>query len=138
MESSGKEPNKVAPTSVIRHQPLAIQKRVTFVADKEFQTREGAVIHVLEAFVGLANSRWTLQKITDHRRSRGGQKDSTETRTRPSPWCWAFAGMAEARFVHGEHPRASRIDSSHAGIGKKKSTACIRMLADFFIVLYIR
>ena len=59
---AARNPNNVAPTSVIRHRPLAIEKRVTFVADKDFQTREGAVIHVLEALVGLANSRWTLQK----------------------------------------------------------------------------
>ena len=57
-----RNPNKVVPTSVIRHQPLAIQKRVTFVADKNFQTR-----------------------YADHRHSRGGQKDNTETRIRLSP-----------------------------------------------------
>ena len=59
---AARNPNKVAPTSVIRHRPLALQKRVTSVADKNFQTRYGAVIHVLEALVGLANSRWNLQK----------------------------------------------------------------------------
>ena len=59
---AARSPDKVPPTSVIRHRPLAIQKRVTFVADSAFQTREGSVIHVLEALVGLANSRWTLEK----------------------------------------------------------------------------
>ena len=57
---AARNPNKVAPTSVIRHQPLAIQKRVTFVSDKNSQTRYGAVIQLLEALVGLANSIWKL------------------------------------------------------------------------------
>ena len=59
---AARSPNKVAPTSVIRHRPLAIQQRVTFVVDLNFQTCEGTVMHVLEALVGLANSRWKLQK----------------------------------------------------------------------------
>ena len=59
---AARDPNKVAPTSVIRHRPLAIQKRVTFVVDLKFQTREGGVMHVLEARVGLADSRWKLRK----------------------------------------------------------------------------
>ena len=59
---AARNPNNVAPTRVIRHRPLAIQKRVTFVVDLQFQARAGAVMHVLEALVGLANSRWKLQK----------------------------------------------------------------------------
>ena len=59
---AARNPKNVAPTSVIRHRPLAIEKRVTFVADTDFQTREGAVIHVLEALVRLEGSRWTLEK----------------------------------------------------------------------------
>ena len=83
---AARDPKKVAPTSVIRHRPLAIQKRVTFVVDLQFQTRAATVMHVLEALVGLANSRWKLQKKrADHRHSRGGQKDNTETRIRISP-----------------------------------------------------
>ena len=46
---AARNPNKVAPTSVIRHRPLAIQKRVTFVVDLRFQACAGAVMHVLEA-----------------------------------------------------------------------------------------
>ena len=59
---AARNPNNVAPTRVIRHRPLAIQKRVTFVVDLQFQARAGAVMYVLEALVGLANSRWKLQK----------------------------------------------------------------------------
>ena len=59
---AARSPDKVHATSVIRHRPLAIQKRVTFVADSAFQTRQGEVIRVLEALAGLAKSRWTLQK----------------------------------------------------------------------------
>ena len=36
---AARSPNKVASTSMIRHQPFAIQKRVAFVSDKNFQTR---------------------------------------------------------------------------------------------------
>ena len=46
---AARNPNNVAPTRVIRHRPLAIQKRVTFVVDLQFQARAGAVMHVLEA-----------------------------------------------------------------------------------------
>ena len=46
---AARNPNNVAPTRVIRHRPLAIQKRVTFVVDLQFQARAGAVLHVLEA-----------------------------------------------------------------------------------------
>ena len=46
---AARNPNNVAPTRVIRHRPLAIQKRVTFVVDVQFQARAGAVMHVLGA-----------------------------------------------------------------------------------------
>ena len=46
---AARNPNNVAPTRVIRHRPLAIQKRVTFVVDLRFQACAGAVMHVLEA-----------------------------------------------------------------------------------------
>ena len=46
---AARNPNNVAPTRVIRHRPLAIQKRVTVVVDLQFQARAGAVMHVLEA-----------------------------------------------------------------------------------------
>ena len=59
---AARNPDNVPPTRVIRHRPLAIQKRVAFVADSAFQTREASVIRVLEALAGLAKSRWTLQK----------------------------------------------------------------------------
>ena len=59
---AARNPDKVPATSVMRHRPLAIRKRVTFVADSTFQTRQASVIHVLEALAGLEKSRWTLQK----------------------------------------------------------------------------
>ena len=88
---AARNPNKVAPTRVIRHRPLAIQKRVTFVVDLQFQARAGAVVHVLEALVGLANSRWKLQKGRQSTQQRRPERQHRNTNSSIS-MMWGVCG----------------------------------------------
>ena len=89
---AARNPKNVAPTSVIRHRPLAIEKRVTFVADTDFQTREGAVIHVLEALVRLAGSRWTLEKKPPSTEQMRPQRQHGHTNSSISRLTWGVCG----------------------------------------------